>query len=525
MSYIVNKTDGSVLTTLVDGTTNTETGLTLIGRNYISYGEIQNENFVRLLENFASDVPPGESVGFAPIAGQLWWDTTNQRLRVYTGTEFANVSERSVGNTAPTTTKVGDQWWDTANKQLKVNDGTQWVLINPPYTAAQGKSGSIVETVTDGSSVSHTVVNTYTNGQLISVASYDPTFLQGTYEQFSYIVPGINLASNVIINGTADNANKLGGSFANTFPRTTVRTNFLSDLGVGGNLVLTGANISFSSNALVVQNTDLYGNIDMYVNTTFGNTRALRINGITGMVILSAHPTSSLGIATKGYTDDIQVALNTSIVSNVSAINANVDQLRGDVYDSLTTNVVVLTATINQVQADTNANIAALDISTNYDLLLINANLGTKTTEISSLQSIMPTKAAIDSPTFIGTPTAPTPSSNDNSTRIATTEYVDSSAAAITTYVNSQISATQSLADTNLSNGLASKAPVTNPTFTGTASAPTPSTSDNSTKIATTAFVRGAITGPDTRWQGSRYTVSASGPSGGDDGDFWFQIG
>ena len=165
--YNLYKTNGELYTSLPDGTPDTNTGLTFIGRNFIEYGEIQNQNFLRLLENFASNLPPGESIGFAPIPGQLWYDAGNNRLRVYDGTNFVNVSESSVGSSAPSDSKTGDQWWDTTNKQLKVNDGTQWVLINPPYTAAQGKSGSIVETVTDGSSVTHTVVNTYTNNQLI----------------------------------------------------------------------------------------------------------------------------------------------------------------------------------------------------------------------------------------------------------------------------------------------------------------------------------------------------------------------
>jgi hypothetical protein len=83
MSYIINKTDGNVLVTLLDGTTNSDTGLTLIGKNYVTYGEIQNENFIRLLENFSNASPPGISVGFTPIQGQLWWDKSNQLLKVY----------------------------------------------------------------------------------------------------------------------------------------------------------------------------------------------------------------------------------------------------------------------------------------------------------------------------------------------------------------------------------------------------------------------------------------------------------
>jgi hypothetical protein len=525
MSYIVNKTNGAVLTTLQDGTTNSDTGLTLIGRNYTSYGEIQNENFVRLLENFASHLPPGESVGFAPIPGQLWWDTDNQRLRVYDGADFVTVSERYVGTTAPTSSKTGDQWWDSTNKQLKVNDGTDWVLISPLYTASQGKSGAIVETVTDGSSATHTVVNTYANNNLISVASYDPSFTTGEYDQFSVINPGITLASNVMIHGTTENALKLGGAWANTFPRTTVRTDFLSDLGVNGNLVLGGANVRFSGDTLSIVNSNLNGNVDLYVNTITGNTRALRINGSTGMVTVSAHPTNTYGVTTKGYTDSIQVALDTSIVSNVASINANVTQLRENIYADLGSNVTVLSAQINALNVSTTDQFTALNSAFTSNVSQINANVAYDASRIATLENTMPTKADLASPAFTGLPLAPTMTAGNNSSVIATTAYVDSADTETNLYINTQIAATQSLAATNLANGLATKANNDSPAFTGSPVAPTPISADNSTKIATTAFVRGAITGPNTRWQGSRYTVSTDGPSGGEEGDFWFQIG
>jgi len=523
--YTLHKTNGELFITLTDGAQNTDTGLKFIGRNFISYGEVQNENFLHLLENFASDLPPGESIGFAPIPGQLWWDTDGNRLRAYDGANFVNVSENSVSATAPTNSKTGDQWWDTANKQLKVNDGTQWVLINPPYTAAQGKSGSFVETVTDGSSATHTVVNTYTNNHLISVASYDPSFVTGAYDQFSVINPGITLASNVTLNGTADNALKLGGAFANSFPRTTVRTDFLSDLGVGGNLVLGNANVRYSGDTLSIVNSKASGNIDLYVNTLSGNTRALRINGITGMTILAAHPTTTYGAATKGYTDDIQAALNTSIVSNVASINSNVTQLRSDIYGDLGSNITVLTAALNNLSNDTTDHFTALNSAFISNVSQINANSAYDASRITAIENTLPSKADLVSPSFTGIPMAPTMPAGNASSVIATTSYVDSADAEINLYINTQIAATQSLAATNLYNGLATKADNVSPALLGTPTAPTPISSDNSTRIATTAHVRGAITGPDTRWQGSRYTVSTSGPSGGEEGDFWFQVG
>ena len=57
MAYIINKTNGEQLLILEDGTLNTDTSLGLLGKNTIGYGEVQNENFVHLLENFAGVAP------------------------------------------------------------------------------------------------------------------------------------------------------------------------------------------------------------------------------------------------------------------------------------------------------------------------------------------------------------------------------------------------------------------------------------------------------------------------------------
>ena len=99
MSYIINKTDGTVLSTtnisagkLLDGTIDTSTGLSLIGRNYPNYGDAQNENFVRLLENFAGTIPPNQSLSaLSTLTGTVWYDTANKKLRVYDGTNWNSV--------------------------------------------------------------------------------------------------------------------------------------------------------------------------------------------------------------------------------------------------------------------------------------------------------------------------------------------------------------------------------------------------------------------------------------------------
>ena len=78
MSYNLNKTDGTLLTELVDGVLDINTtDISLVGRNYSGYGEFINENFIRMLENFANPNSP-----VTPLKGQLWYDTSESKLKL-----------------------------------------------------------------------------------------------------------------------------------------------------------------------------------------------------------------------------------------------------------------------------------------------------------------------------------------------------------------------------------------------------------------------------------------------------------
>lgn len=78
MAYTIVKSDGTVLTTIPDGTINTtSTSVGLPGRNYAGYGQTLDTNFVHMLENFADNTPPQN-----PMKGQLWFNTNNSTLYV-----------------------------------------------------------------------------------------------------------------------------------------------------------------------------------------------------------------------------------------------------------------------------------------------------------------------------------------------------------------------------------------------------------------------------------------------------------
>lgn len=130
MPYILNKTNGSVIATVQDASLDNTTDLTFLGRNYAGYGEVQNENFLKLLENFSNTTPPSKS-----IEGQIWFDSRNKKINFYDNTNWKSVANLDVSNENPANQKTyitGDLWYDNLESQLYAFNGTEFALIGPP---------------------------------------------------------------------------------------------------------------------------------------------------------------------------------------------------------------------------------------------------------------------------------------------------------------------------------------------------------------------------------------------------------
>ena len=307
MAYTINKTDGTVFATVADGTVNTTSSITIIGKNYAGYGEFLGENFIKMLENSANATAPT-----APLAGQLWFDSGNTLLKVYSGSQWKNLGAATASATTPSGNVAGDLWFDSTNSQLKVYDGSDFVLVGPSFTAGTGTSGAIVDTVTDTGATDHVVVKLYVEDDIVGMISKDTAFTPNTgITGFATIKPGIQLSSSItgaLFQGEATNASTLDGIDSTGFLSATANDSTTGSLSILNDTGLkVGADndyqVSVSGSDVSLKNITSDGDIIFYVNDGGVNTEAMRVDGATSRVLVAGDPTDNLGVATKAYVD------------------------------------------------------------------------------------------------------------------------------------------------------------------------------------------------------------------------------
>lgn len=302
MAYEVSFTDAvnKGIITVDENTPNTETSLTLIGRNLADYGKLLNENFLHLLENFANDTPPVN-----PIEGQTWYDTTNgiNQLKIYDGAQWVSAGGLNKSSKQPSNevSNVGDIWVDTSNQQLYIYTGSGWVLVGPDYSQGSN-SGTKFETITSTANIANEVVTTYVSGVPITIISNTEFRPKATIQGFNIIKPGVNLSSlvkfyglvekaeNVLVNGIAYPGSDFARlSAANIFEQS-IRVRNNRGIGVGETETL---NLSITGSNALISNKSNDGYIDIKVNNTLTAIRA-SFDGKVG--ILNESPQEALDV-------------------------------------------------------------------------------------------------------------------------------------------------------------------------------------------------------------------------------------
>jgi len=245
MPYIVNFTDNQNKSpiTVFDNTSSTDTSLKFPGRNVTGYGQIIAENFLSLLENFASTDQPVN-----PVEGQLWYNSTGgeQSLQIWDNTAWKSASgiQKGVSQPAVETSKVGELWVDTTNQQLRIFTGTRWILVGPTESSVGGlRYGPVIEKISDSDNVDRFILVFYIADIPVIIISKDSFTPKTLITGFDTVRSGINISAPddaaeianfvggflPLLNGTAKNAQALlvGGveKAAGTFLRSdTINT-------------------------------------------------------------------------------------------------------------------------------------------------------------------------------------------------------------------------------------------------------------------------------------------------------------
>ena len=367
MPYTVNKTNSASSPnsyTIQDGVVNTQTDLSLIGKGYAGYGETIAENFLQLLENFSNTSAPTK-----PIQGQLWWDSTTSKLKVYNGTAFQTAGGSApYQSNAPANLAAGDIWIDSGTGQMYYYSGTSSVLVGPPSSTGT-TNGFTYDTILDSADASQNITKLFNDGNLIAIISEDTFTPKVSITGFSSIKKGITLTtaiSDVKFQGTATDADALGGVAAANFLRSNANDTTSGTLGVVNDSGFTvGADSDLSltvdGTGAIIANTVQDTDITFKVNDGGSTTTVMTIDGAE----------SRIGIGTTTPTTKLQVSGTTTSTAFAGPLTGNVaGNLTSSGANSMGTLTMAGTLTSKAIVPDTdntyNIGTASVGYSTVY---------------------------------------------------------------------------------------------------------------------------------------------------------------
>jgi hypothetical protein len=344
MGYIITKSDNETLILLNDGQVdNAVSSLTLVGKNVSGFGDAQNENFVRLLENFANSSAnlSGSGQPRSPLRGQLWFDTNPNvnRPLVYDGVSWRPLAVTIVGTTTTNTlinatanppipfaaNRLGDFFFNTTNNKLYVvsSTNTALTLIGPEAVSGFEDTRMSSTTMFDSSNNPKPVIQMIVDGEVVAIVSSSTfqvsnttpvtgftrvyrgvTFknynsstryttattdvvLHGLHEQLDASYPRRNVNESITADWNIASGKSLYfGSGSNSLVYWNTATSALVVAATSGNVSLTvGANsLSFNGSALLPSSSYNLGSGDNKFATLYSTTLSAGNSTATGFL-------------------------------------------------------------------------------------------------------------------------------------------------------------------------------------------------------------------------------------------------
>jgi hypothetical protein len=311
MAYVINKFNGVQLVVLDDGTIDTTTSLGLVGRNYVGYGETQNENFVFLLENFANTAPPSR-----PMVGQIWFNTTNDTAYAYDGTQWNPIGSAAVSASEPPNTNAGSLWLKTPVNQLYVYTGAEWRFIGPEavegFGSTRARAGSLDDTLGDP----RPVIFLETNGIVLAICTSAAFVINPSNSVTGFsntLQVGINLSSTAKINGS------ITGNAATADQLATARLINGVPFNASSNITVTASTTNTLKKGTYILGADFNGSSE-----TTWSVDATSSNVLGKLVARNSEGGFSAGTITATFIGDLTGNVTASTgVSSFNTVQAN----------------------------------------------------------------------------------------------------------------------------------------------------------------------------------------------------------
>ena len=447
MPYTINKTNGTQILTIQDGTLNTTAiDLTIIGKNYSGYGEAFNENFVKVLENFANSIPPKK-----PLQGQLWFDTARKKLRVYEPSSSSTLNSSTtpwkpfasldVGTNFPSGYNQGELFYHTEDKALYAYTGqgsgkSAWTRIGPIVTRG-ADSGAIASAIKDTTNIDQTVVKMVVNGVDSSIfASSEFTVSSAETDiriKYPTIKEGINLPG-TDVNGVSvtSAANKTGAMLWGTAGSALGLVRSSNNEYVSADQFLKRTEIESLDSQILTSSDEgvLIGNqrvLKLHITSpSIGNVSV--VNGFTLKVNTLRGTSSTFNVAsftTTGTNDNPKLLPSSENIDTYLGFTGTREQFAFGYINTLTSirlissTASITTADIGTINATTNRSGTTLGNAAAFNSLSV-TTVASTTTNATTLNATTVNGTTVNATTVNGTTGNFSGNVTDNNNRVLT---------------------------------------------------------------------------------------------------------